>query len=248
MPGRRPVGVRLRPGRAEGGARLAARRRGRYDCRRLAVPQETPVRRWLFRFAAAIGAVFFLMPAHLLCQQIGVFFDSQATVCNAPIVPFGSVHAYLFAFIPPDSVVSGALLRVQFPPGISVHPLSLQFPRNRTFEAQGELASGLALRFAACESTPGPLQLAEFDLDDLISGETPRPNLRLRCEGFGVDSTATMNPQFRVCNPHDATGSDLRRFAARGVDAVLNCSSSCGCTTAVVSQAWSQIKALYREP
>ncbi len=207
------------------------------------------MKHWLFRLGAATVAVLLVAPTHLLGQRIGVFFDPQATVCSAPIVPFGSVRAYLFAFIPPDSSISGVLLRVQFPLLISVHDQSLVFPRSRVvIEAQGDLSSGLAVRFRECLSGPSPFQVAEFVLDDLSFGDTPRPDLRLHLEGFGTDSTATQDPQFRVCNPHDPTGSDLRRFAAPGIDAVLNCAQHCWCTTAVVPQSWSQIKALYREP
>lgn len=229
--------------------RLAARRRDPYDYGRLAVPQEIDVKHWFARLGAAAGAGLLLLPAGSQGQRVGIFFDSQATVCSAPILPLGpSVHAYLFAFIPRDSVVSGVLLRVQFPSQIVVHEQSLVFPRSGiVFEAQGDLAGGLALRFRDCDSTAGPIQLAEFDLDDRSFGG-PRSNLRLHCEGFGVDSTATTDPQLRVCNPADPTGSDLRRFAAPSVDAVLNCGQQCGCTTAVVAQAWSAIKALYREP
>jgi hypothetical protein len=193
-------------------------------------------------------AVVALLPERIWGQKIGLFFDANATLCAGEIEPFGpAVHLWMFMFPPPDSLLGGAIVRLQLPPGLEI-PADDQFFPNRTliFRVGGDLTGGgLDLRFSYCFTGSEPQLLGQFGLVDL-SSET-RHDIPLHLSGGSPDSMAVYDkPQFLICDPEDPQNF-IRLLEAPPVDATLNCTTSrCYCTTAVQPAPWSAIKRLYQ--
>jgi len=182
----------------------------------------------------------------LQAQRLGLFFDAQATQCSAPIEPFGSsVHAFLVAFPPVDSLVSGAEVRLVLPPGIVLAAGSVSFPHGTVADAHGDFITGVNIRLNKCAVPGSPLVLAEMDFDDRGSGH--RNDIVVSLQGVGVDSIASMIPQLTICDPDDPINGERGRLQAPSVDATFNCTMRCYCTTAIRPQSWSEMKLLYRE-
>jgi hypothetical protein len=181
-------------------------------------------------------------------QRVGVFFDEQATVCNAPITSFGSVHAYIYVFPPPTLAMSGVALRLQLPSNVEVDARDqVTFPHGLVFSETGSLEGGLILRFYPCITSGQPLRIAEFGMVDLNSPSAGE-NLVLHFVGTPIDTmVAAKVPRLLVCNPDDPEGQ-LGVVDAPSVDAILNCTQNCYCTTALVPRTWGAVKSLYREP
>jgi hypothetical protein len=202
------------------------------------------------RLAAAtvfvVAAVIAALPGRGAGQRLGLFFDDDAGQCEAPIASFGRAHVWVFAFVPPDSVISGAIFRLLLPPDIEIVEGSLRWARALgEIETYGDLYNGMDVRFGACAQSSSPLLLAEFDIEDQSFGD-PRPNLRLDIKGGAVDSVEINDPHFRICDPTDPLGEGRGIFAAPGVHATLNCTAHCGCTTALQTRRWGAVKSMYR--
>lgn len=180
-------------------------------------------------------------------QRIGLFFDEEASGCAAPILPLGpSVHAWVFAFVPPDSAVGGVVFKLQLPPNMAVAAGSLVLPRNpRVSSVDGDLLTGITIRYSGCQSGISPLLVAELDLDDRAF--TMRNDLRVTLVGAGTDSVLSLVPEVLICDPADPLGGLRGRIPAPSIDAVFNCTMHCGCTTALRPRSWSAMKFLYRE-
>lgn len=186
-------------------------------------------------------------PGQAAAQRVGLFFDAAATVCSAAITPFGpTVHVYLFAYLPATPPIGGAVLRLVLPPNIEIaigDPIRLD--RHSIFESHGTLLDGIELRFSDCMTETSPVLLAEFGVDDRFRQGT-RQDLVLHLIGATHDSsTATVIPQLAICDPLDAQ-QVLGYVAAPSVDATLNCTGPCGCTTVVQPAVWTAIKRLYQ--
>lgn len=200
-----------------------------------------------FFAAVAVLAGWALAAAPARAQRVGLFFDAQATVCAAPIVPLQSVHLWLFAFPPPDSVISGVAFKLQLPPDMAVAAGSVVFPRNpQVASTMGDPLGGITIRYAGCISGISPLLVAEMDLDDrYLFGM--RNDLRVALVGVATDSIAVTVPEILICDPGDPLGAERGRMMAPSIDAVFNCTAHCGCTTALRPRSWSEMKFLYRE-
>jgi len=179
-------------------------------------------------------------------QRLGLFFDEQATLCSAPILPLGpSVHVWVFAFPPPDSVISGVAFKLQLPPMMAVAAGSLVLPRNpRVSSTEGDLLGGITIRYSSCITGISPLLVAEMDLDDRAF--SPRNDLRVTLAGVATDSLAALVPEILICDPGDPLGAELGRMPSPSVDATFNCTFNCYCTTALRPRSWSEVKFLYR--
>ena len=201
--------------------------------------------RVLAAVAVVAGWAVAAMPAR--AQRIGVFFDAQATVCEAPILPFQSVHVWLFAFPPPDSVVNGVALKLQLPPSMFIRDGSVRLPRNpRVSSTTGDFLGGITIHYGNCITGISPLLVAEMDLDDrYLFGM--RSDLRVTLVGVATDSIAVIVPEILICDPGDPLGAERGRLQAPSIDAVFNCTAHCGCTTALRPRSWSEMKFLYRE-
>jgi hypothetical protein len=176
-------------------------------------------------------------------QRIGIFFDEQATQCSAPIEPFGpSVHAFLVAIPPTDSLVGGAEVRLVLPPGIVAG--SVSYPHDHVLSAEGDLLTGVTIRLYNCATPGAPIVLALMDFED--RGSVQRDDIVVSLQGVGADSIASMKPQLTICDPIDPT-AERGRLEAPSVDATFNCTMHCYCTTAIRPQSWSEMKLLYRE-
>lgn len=180
-------------------------------------------------------------------QRLGLFFDDQATVCSAPILPFGpSVHVWVFAFPPPDSVISGVAFKLQLPADIFIAEGSLVLPRDpRVASTEGDPLGGITIRYSSCITGISPLLVAEMGLDDR-SRLGVRNDLRITVVGVATDSIASNNPEILICDPDDPLGAERGRLKAPSVDATFNCTFNCYCTTALRPRSWSEMKFLYR--
>jgi len=195
--------------------------------------------------AAAVAILAVTAPSPGAGQRLGLFFDEQAGDCDTAIESFGRAHVWVFAFVPPDSIVSGVTFRVVLPSQLFVVDESVVFPRQFMGETAGTLTDGFDVRFENCITPDEPLLILEFDVEDRSLGG-PRPDLQLRIQGSGLDSTATVEPRFRICDPQDPLGEGRGVYDAPGVHATFNCTQRCGCTTAVLTRRWGQVKALFR--
>jgi hypothetical protein len=91
-----------------------------------------------------------------------------------------------------------------------------------------------------------PLLVAEFDIEE-GSFVGPRPNLLVDVRGAALDSlSAALEPQLRLCDPMMPDGEGRGFLVAPSVDATLNCTAACGCTTALAAATWGIVKALFR--
>lgn len=204
---------------------------------------ETFVTRRLRIFAFALLAA---TPAPAAAQRLGLFFDAQATQCATSIPTFGSAHTWIFAFPPPDSLISGVAFKLLLPAQMAVAQGSLVLPREpRVASTEGDLLTGMTIRYDACMSGVSPLLVAEMDIDDRAF--VARNDLRVTLVGVGVDSIASQYPQLIICDPGDPLGGERGRIPSPSVDAVFNCTAHCGCTTALRPRSWSEMKFLYRE-
>ena len=186
------------------------------------------------------------MPAS--AQRVGLFFDDRATLCEAPILPFGqSVHVWVFAFPPPDSVIGGVAFKLQLPPNMYVAAGSLRLPgRPPVASTTGDLLGGITIRYGACVTGISPFLVAEMALDDRDRFGM-RNDLRVTLVGVATDSMVADVPEILICDPGDPLGAERGRLRAPSIDAVFNCTAHCGCTTAVRPRSWSEMKFLYRE-
>lgn len=198
-----------------------------------------------FRILLALCACA-LAAAPARAQRVGLFFDDQATLCAAPILPLGpSVHVWVFAFPPPDSVIGGVAFKLQLPPMMFVAAGSLVLPRNpQVSSTEGDLLSGITIRYSSCISGISPLLVAEMDLDD--RSFSPRSDLRVTLVGVATDSIAVIVPEILICDPDDPLGAERGRLQSPSVDATFNCTVNCYCTTALRPRSWSEMKFLYR--
>lgn len=198
--------------------------------------------------AALVGAVglLLLVPSTTPGQRIGLFFDPAATLCEAPLVGlFDSVRVYVVGFPPADSLLGGALLSVELPPLVEIWPGTFRIRRDVVFDIVGDVANlrDLDVRFRGCVDTNEPLPLMEFVIYE--GSDTPRSNVRLRLTGAAVDSLSLLYPAWKFCDPADPEHF-VGYVHAPSVDAVLNCTVGCYCTTAVRHATWSAIKSLYQ--
>jgi hypothetical protein len=201
---------------------------------------------------ASLLVVGFLgAPGRAPAQRVGLFFDDQASVCSAQIDTFdpNCLHAYIFVFPPPNFVLGGAVFKLQLPVNIEVCAQDpVTYPRDLVFADRGSLETGLVLQFSHCVTGGQPLLVAEFGLVDLNLDPTPRQNLSLHFVGAPLDTLVASDlPRLLVCDPINPDGN-LGLIDAAGVDATLNCTQHCGCTTALVLRTWTAVKSLYREP
>lgn len=202
------------------------------------------MRRRFVNLLALCACAFLAAPAR--AQRVGLFFDDQATLCSAPILPLGpSVHVWVFAFPPPDSVISGVAFKLQLPPMMAVAAGSLVLPRDpRVASTEGDLLGGITIRYSSCITGITPLLVAEMDLDD--RSFTARNDLRVTLVGVATDSVAVNVPEILLCDPDDPLGAERGRLQSPSIDATFNCTFNCYCTTALRPRSWSEMKFLYR--
>jgi hypothetical protein len=198
----------------------------------------------------AVAALF--APARALAQRMGLFFDLQASDCDAPLEPFAPLpclQVYVFAFPPPGVELGGVAFKIELPPQVEVCEPGVLFPHNQYFDVRGSLENGFDARFATCQSGTDPILVAQFGIADVtLTASTPRPDLVLHLSGAVVDSLrASTVPRLLVCDPGNPEGNQ-GLINAPSVDARLNCTHQCGCTTAIAPRSWSAVKSLYREP
>jgi hypothetical protein len=192
------------------------------------------------------GVLIAALPRPGAGQRLGLFFDAAGGQCEAPIQSFGRQHVWVFAFVPPDSVISGAIFRLLLPPDIEIVEGSLRWARALgKIETYGDIFTGVDVRFGTCQQPSAPLLVAEFDVEDQSFGG-PRPDLRLDIKGGAIDSVEVADPHFRICDPIDPLGLGRGVYPAPGVHATLNCTAHCGCTTAAEPRRWGAVKAMYR--
>ena len=208
-----------------------------------------------FRFSLATlapGVLAILLPREGSAQQMGIFFDEAGTTCASAIEPFGpSVHAWVIAF-PGSTEVNGAVLSLRLPPGLRVVPQSETYPHRSSLIGSGSLDTHVDVTFQPladqpCRTGAMGLPILEFDLEDLCTTcGGPRPDILLHLEGAAADSIAGLKPQFIACDPHDPNNHPGSILAAT-LDAHLNCTAACGCTTALEPATWSRLKILYQD-
>jgi hypothetical protein len=191
-------------------------------------------------------ALLLLAPRPGSAQRIGLFFDEEGTLCEAPIAYFDVVHVYVVGFPPADSSLSGALFSLELPPNLEVLSGTLRVRRELVQSVSGDVDAlqDLNLRFVSCVETSEPLPMLEFDLWE--GSQSLRHDLRVRLTGAALDSLLVLaHPTWKICEPTDPEGfSSL--VTAPSVDAVFNCTRACYCTTAVRNATWSVIKSLYQ--
>jgi hypothetical protein len=203
--------------------------------------------------ALALCLAALLLPGGASAQRMGIYFDEQGTICSSSIEPFGpSVHAWVIAY-PGSAEVNVAVLSLRLPPDLHVVPDSEKFPFRSSLVGSGTLETHVEVIFQPraaqpCRTGGAGIPIVEFDLVDLCStcNGQPRPDILLHLVGAGADSIAGTTPQFRICDPNDPTnhpGSIL----ATPLDAHLNCTANCSCTTALEPATWSGIKILYQD-
>ncbi len=191
-------------------------------------------------------------PAGVAAQRVGLCYDLQASVCSATIEPFDpypGLQVYVFVFPPPGVDLRGLGFRLQLPSGIRIFdPPGVMFPHNLYFDVRGSVETGYDARFAECTNTTDPILVAQFSISDVSLVPPPHNNMVLHLAGSVLDSLqAADKPRLIICDPTDPD-RNLGYVTAPSVDAYLNCTQSCGCTTAIVPRTWSALKSLYREP
>jgi hypothetical protein len=208
--------------------------------------------RWRFLLLVVLASGL-LTPGPAAAQMMGLFFDRAATVCSTTIEPFSPVcdSVYVVLFPPPGILLGGVTFRLELPSDIEVcgFPPQVSFPRNDYIRVDGSLELGYDARFSQCVSADGPRLVAQFAIADVRLGPGPRTNLVLHLVGAMLDTaTATLTPQALVCDPEHHPDGTLGTTSLRSIDAYLNCTKPCGCTTAVAPCTWAAVKQLFREP
>src|SRR5262249_54179870 len=117
---------------------------------------------------------------------------------------------------------------------------SIKYQKDVVADVQGDpVIDGLQVFFRHCSRTPAPVKIAQLDLDD--RGSVLRDNLVIELQGAKADSLLeSKDPQLRICDPGDPLMTDRGRIRAPTINAVLNCTVHCGCTTAVRPRTWSE--------
>jgi hypothetical protein len=196
--------------------------------------------------SALVGILALLLPAPSTGQRLGIFFDAQAKACTTSLDPFGPcTHVYIVAF--PDTAVAlaGAQFRVELPPFVPICDHSITFPRLSGFTAAGSLTAGMDLQFFPCLD-PGPaVELVHFDIYD--HGSTHRNDLVLHLSGSSPDSLGqSTRPKLKVCDPANPEGN-RGLLPAQVLDAHVNCTHDCDCTSALEPRTWGAVKKLFRD-
>ena len=211
-----------------------------------------PNRTRLSPAALAPALLALLLPGAGSAQQMGIFFDVEGTTCASTIEPFGpSVHAWIIAF-PGSAQVNGAVLSLRLlPPGLHVVPDSEKYPLRSSVIGGGSLEDQVDVIFQPlagqpCRTGVAGIPIVEFDLAYLCTTCGPRSDLQLHLTSAAGDTIAGASPLFRVCDPDDPTHHPGNVYATP-LDAYLNCTANCGCTTALEPATWGHVKTLYRD-
>jgi hypothetical protein len=122
---------------------------------------------------------------------------------------------------------------------------SVRLNRNVVFTHSGDLVhiENMDVSFRGCLRDT-MVKLLDFEIFD--AGTTLRHDLVLHLAGASIDSLAGVLPRLKVCDPDDPQG--YRGIVeASPVDARLNCTRLCYCTTGVTPTTWAVVKSLYQE-
>lgn len=193
-----------------------------------------------------------LAPTPSAALEIGIFFDENASSCVAEIQNFGpAVKAHVFAFVPPDTLLNGAVLRLELDSGFVVH--NQEAAKGQGNGLEGDIASptGVDVTLAECPPGGAPVLIMRFDLllQDIDNpGGVENVIFKLRGGTVVADSLDLTEPNLKVCDPDDPLGGEPELAPAVALQATLNCTSECPCTVAVQRRTWAELKRLYLEP
>ena len=209
-------------------------------------------RRSAMSTAAVFSCAFGVLVSSARSQEVGLYFDENATICVAPIENFGpALKVRIYAFVAPGDTLNGAVLGLDLPSGFRVTNQEVPPKDQNTIEGDITSATGVDITLSPCVVGGAPVHLLSFDLQHLDS-ENPDARvedlvLKLRGGTNVADSLNFVEPQLKFC-PDDPIGGVPELVEATALMATLNCTGECPCTVTVRRRTWADFKRLYLEP
>jgi hypothetical protein len=194
--------------------------------------------------ALALAALVTLTASPVSASVIGVFFDQEATDCEASVTAPNFVTWYVCAVLFEDPLASIGIAAAEFrQTGTPIGWIMTVTPSPASNVSIGDpLGAGCDIAFPTCQGVSPPHVVLLYTVTGVATSQVTDAELHIEMR------SPPTNPNFQcpvlvICLP-----PTFGLYCVGGSDAVINRSGSKVCPpVAIATPSWSGMKALYRD-